>query len=74
MISMTASPFHQKMTESFIKISGYDFRSISDISSYETFSAFIKVLTLKRLHFLPALIRPLGLYTQALKLVFPFKK
>jgi len=68
MITMTAALFHQKMAESFVKISGYEFRSISDIPSYETFSTFIKVLTLKRLRLLPLSIRPLGLYTQAVGL------
>ncbi len=36
-----------------------------DIQSYETFSTKIKVLSYSL--FLPRLIRPLGLYTQAFK-------
>jgi hypothetical protein len=41
-----------------------------DIHSYETFSSLIKgTLSLKRLRFLWLLIRPLGLCTQAFKLV-----
>jgi len=40
------------------------------VRSHETFSALIKVLFKKCLRFLPLLIRPLGLITQALKLGF----
>ncbi len=39
-----------------------------DIHSYVTFSNWIKVFSPKRLGFLPLLIRPTSLYTQAFQL------
>jgi hypothetical protein len=42
---------------------------ITDIRSYETFSTLIKVLSPKSsTHFLPLLIKPLGLNNQAFQL------
>ncbi len=56
------------VTLTFNLLSGNNFRLFSDIRSYETVSTLIKVLCLKCFHFLPLLIRPLGLFTQAFKL------